>query len=175
MPTEDSTPTNKLPAPPPAPSDTPMWVSLAEREVGVQELSGQLANPRIVEYLKTVHLPTAMANSDETPWCSAFMNWVMERCGFPGTGKANARSWLSWGSPMVVPKRGAVLIFSADTRGKTAGHVTLCYEQFPGTRIEYRCLGGNQNNRVGLGHYPASRLIGVRWPSYGVPPHANTK
>lgn len=147
--------------------DVPEWFAIAEHEIGIQEVAGPGSNPRVVEYLKTTSLPASMAESDDTPWCSAFVNWCMERAGIQGTGRANARSWLTWGQPLQMPRVGAVMVFSREQAGASAGHVSLFVrdEQMPSGKTVYWCLGGNQNNRVSVNMYPAARLIGIRWPT----------
>ena len=66
------------------------WIDIAKGEMHQAEIPGPMANPRIVEYHATTSLK---ATFDEVPWCSAFVNWVMEQAGIKGTGSAKARSW----------------------------------------------------------------------------------
>lgn len=147
----------------------PPWLTIAIHQLGVQEIAGKMANPKIVEYLRTTKLPDSMRVSDETPWCSAFVNWCMERSGIPGTGLANARSWLTWGESLAKPKRGAVMVFADDARGPSAGHVTFYWETTTtliGGSTLYDCLGGNQGNKVCMRRYPPARLLAIRWPTH---------
>lgn len=127
--------------------------ALGER--GVLETPGAGDNPRVVEYLRTTTLPLALASEDETPWCSAFVNWCMTRAGVKGTGSAAARSWLSWGHPLEEPRRGCVAVLSRDG----GGHVGF-YLRTVGSQIHL--FGGNQNNMVGVRAYDRSRLLGYR-------------
>jgi uncharacterized protein (TIGR02594 family) len=140
----------------------PLWLAVALGEKDVAEYPGALANPRIVEYLKSTtleHDPAALR--DETPWCSAFVNWCFEQCSMPGTNSARARSWLDWGDPILLPKLGCVAVFSAHARGPTAGHVGFFWGQ---TQEQVHVYGGNQQNKVCLHLYERARLIGYRWP-----------
>jgi uncharacterized protein (TIGR02594 family) len=77
------------------------WMDIAVAELGVHEdsLPGQ-HNARIVEYHQTT---TLKSTDDETPWCSAFVNWVMRQSGRTGTDSAAAKSWLGWGSDVTNP------------------------------------------------------------------------
>jgi uncharacterized protein (TIGR02594 family) len=139
----------------------PPWLTIARREVGVREVPGANANPRIIEYLASCPgLPADMRSSDETPWCSAFVNWVMRESGVTGTRRANARSWLTWGQACE-PQRGAVAVFSRPP-DPASGHVAF-FERREGERVIV--LGGNQGNAVSVAAYPASRLLGYRWPA----------
>jgi uncharacterized protein (TIGR02594 family) len=134
------------------------WMNIARGELNQRELAGaKNNNPRILEYLATVgHYPT-----DETPWCSAFANWVMRQSGLRGTGAANARSWLQWGYPIANPEYGCVTVFK---RGKSSwqGHVAFYWGQEGNTLL---VLGGNQRDSVSIGRYPKKNLLGFRWPN----------
>ena len=142
-------------------SPLPKWLSIAELELGVSEVAGKGANPRIVEYQRSCpSLPEAMKVTDETAWCSAFANWCMHQAGFKGTGLANARSWLTWGEPISL-KAGAVAVLSSPL-GAEHGHVAFVLAELDKSVV---LLGGNQGNRVSITTYPRDRLLAYRWPS----------
>ena len=132
---------------------------VAVMEIGQKELIGQRSNPRILEYLDTTKVPETML-LDETPWCSAFVNWCIVQAGGKGTGSASARSWLSWGAVVEHPKRGDLAIFSS-SRGPQSGHVGF-FHSFDHSCQGIRLLGGNQGNEVRLSVYPINRLLGYR-------------
>jgi uncharacterized protein (TIGR02594 family) len=142
-------------------ANDPPWLKRAFADLGIQELPGAAARPRIVEmYAKAGH---PEIKSDEVAWCSAAVNaWMMES-NIRGTGSLVARSWLSWGravdSRKIIP-RGAVLIFR---RGKSSwqGHVCLCLNDRDGTLT---VIGGNQKDGVTIDRYRKAALIGARWP-----------
>jgi uncharacterized protein (TIGR02594 family) len=144
-----------------AAGDGPKWHQIAHREMetGVDEISGpQGHNPRIVEY----HAATSLsATDDETPWCSSFANWCMMKAGQDRTNSAAARSWLTWGEKVEVPRKGCVVVFSRPP-SPSSGHVAF-FEEIRGPRIFV--LGGNQSNQVSIASYPASRLLAYRWPA----------
>jgi uncharacterized protein (TIGR02594 family) len=101
-------------------------------------------------------------NPATTAWCAAFVNGVLGASGGKGTGKLNARSFLSWGQPVDDPQEGDVVVFS---RGNSSwqGHVGF----YMGTEVRngetyIKVLGGNQSNKVKESYYPASRLLGYR-------------
>lgn len=139
-------------------SNKPIWMDVAEKELGVAEVPGDQDNPRIVEYHQAT---TLKATDDETAWCSAFVNWCMQQAKVLGTGSAAARSWLTWGKKLDIPEYGCICIFSRGTN-PAQGHVGF----YVGTDgwSHVKVLGGNQGNKVSVQSYPLSRLLGYRWP-----------
>lgn len=136
------------------------WLKVAKAEMarGVVEIAGDQDNPRIVEY----HSATTLhATDDETPWCSAFANWVMKQAGIKGTGLANARSWLDWGRKLDAPVPGCVVVLKRGT-SPTSGHVGF-YLEPKGDRIAV--LGGNQGNSVKVSNYLVADVLGYRLPA----------
>lgn len=140
----------------------PQWLRIARAELGTKEISGDGHTSRIIEYHATTSL---RARDDETPWCSAFVNWCMGQAGYAGTNRANARSWLAWGRPLEVPVPGCVVILSRGSPSGQSGHVGFLVSSRPGF---VRLLGGNQSNQVCEADYPNYRWLGYRWP-VGVP------
>jgi uncharacterized protein (TIGR02594 family) len=142
-------------------TNDPPWLKRAFADLGLQELPGAAARPRIVEmYAKAGH---PEIKSDEIAWCSAAVNAWMVEANIRGTGSLVARSWLSWGRAVEMRKtipRGAVLVLR---RGKSSwqGHVCLCLEDRDGTLT---VIGGNQSDGVTIDRYRKAALIGARWP-----------
>lgn len=138
----------------------PPWMDVAFSQHGVREIPGPKANPQILAYHATT---TLRATSDETPWCSAFVNWCFHRARLMGTDSARARSWLDWGVPLQRPVIGCVAVLQRPARGPDAGHVALWWSH----RNPQECwlYGGNQDNTVGLKAYPRIDILGFRWPS----------
>jgi uncharacterized protein (TIGR02594 family) len=135
----------------------PEWLRLARKEVGVKESPGFENNPVVQQYYVdagTGKMP------DSVPWCAAFVGAMLKRAGYKGTGMLAARTYLNWGTKLVKPKLGCIVVFE---RGnvKWQGHVTLFIKEH-GPYI--RCLGGNQNDAVTYADYPKSKLLGYRWP-----------
>lgn len=138
---------------------------LAERFIGIEEISGQLDNPLIMAMLK---LDMNWPEHDEVPWCSAFANWICWLARLPRSKNLRARSWLEVGrgiplkdavvGDIIVLKRG-----SGDQPGPEVidapGHVGF-FAGHSGMFIEV--LGGNQSDTVKVSRYLASRLLGVR-------------
>ncbi len=147
-----------------ATSDNP-WYGIAIGEIGEKEKRGpSLNNPRIVEYLSSTRLGKKAASRDETPWCSAFVNWCMEQADIEGTNSARARSWLGWGVELEEPRKGCVVVFR---RGKPwQGHVAFCTGiRLLGLAAMVECLGGNQNDSVCIKNYKESDVLSYRWPA----------
>ena len=137
------------------------WLEIARGEIGVKEIAGELANPRILEYLRSTSLGAWGQGRDETAWCSAFVNWCVVQAGIEGTGSAMARSWLGWGVECA-PEPGCIVVLK---RGKPpSGHVGFL-DEWSGPDNTIRLLGGNQQNAVNVTTYPTSRVLGYRWPA----------
>lgn len=141
------------------------WMAIAEQEKGVGEVPGSGNNPRILEYFQsTTNLSKSATSRDETPWCSAFVNWCLEQAGYERTKNALARSWLNWGQALTTPRRGCIVVFQ---REKKFGHVGFYLEE---TETHIKVLGGNQQNletqifEVSEKYYPKSELLGYRIP-----------
>ncbi|WKZ34379.1 MAG: TIGR02594 family protein [Anaerolineales bacterium] len=154
----------KVPYIPPPGEDFP-WMAIAEAEQGISEIPGRGNNPRVLEYLRsTENLGTHALSRDETPWCSAFVNWCLQQAGYEPTKNALARSWLYWGQEVETPRRGCIVIFR---RERIYGHVGFYLGE---TETHIKVLGGNQHNpqtkifEVSEKYYPKSELMGYRIP-----------
>jgi uncharacterized protein (TIGR02594 family) len=144
------------------------WMDIAKAELGVSEnaLPGQ-HNARIVEYQQTC---TLKATTDETPWCSTFVNWVMQQAGYTGTNNALARSWATWGRGIESPEYGCVTVIKkknatsdAATGSSTGNHVAFFVKKSDTT---IRLLGGNQGDKV---KYSTFMLAGYDIIAYRLP------
>jgi uncharacterized protein (TIGR02594 family) len=138
----------------------PKWLDLAIGEKGVKELDGSLSNPRILEYF---NYTTLRAVADEVPWCSAFVNWCLEKSDIKGTNSAASRSFLSWGNVIKEPRLGAIVILK---RGNNTykGHVGFIHSVPPFYSPFIDVLGGNQSNQVCVKKYLKNDVLGYRWP-----------
>jgi uncharacterized protein (TIGR02594 family) len=142
----------------------PPWIPTAEAEIGVKEVKGSEHNERVVEYHSTT---TLQATTDETPWCSSFVNWVMKQAGHKGTNSARAIDWAKWGRKLDRPAYGAIAVFRWNPPPDKKGHVGFVVGR-KGSRIEL--LGGNQGNEVKVQNYGTSKIIAYVVPSdYEVP------
>jgi len=132
-------------------------LDIAKGELGVFETPGIKNTTRIVEY----HATTSIGASDDSvPWCSSFINWVVEQAGYAGTGSPAARSWLKWGKPIDKPVKGCIAVLSRGT-ASWQGHVGIYMEEDDST---ISLLGGNQGDAVNITKYPKSKVLGFRVP-----------
>jgi uncharacterized protein (TIGR02594 family) len=144
-------------APPPkTPSSATPWLDVASKEIGQKEDKAPGANnPRIVEY----HASTkGKFSKDETPWCSSFVNWVMEQSKKPGTDSARALSWKTYGTKSDGPVVGSIAVLDY---GNGKGHVGFVVGR-DGDNIVV--LGGNQHDSVSYRTFPAKAIAEYRLP-----------
>lgn len=137
---------------------SPVWLDVAEKELGIKEIKGINHEERIVEYHRTTSLN---ANDDETPWCSSFVNWCVEKSGLRGTKKAWARSWNFWGVKLKVPAYGCIVVMS---RGSNPAHGHVGFFVGWDGRKKIKVLGGNQGDSVSIVSFPTTRVVSYRWP-----------
>jgi uncharacterized protein (TIGR02594 family) len=149
-------------APTPVVADKAKWMDVAKKEMSQTEIGGSKHNPRIIEYHATT---TLKATTDETPWCSSFVNWVLKKAGIEGTKSAAAASWLTWGKSSTAKPGAIAVIKIKDTENvATSGnHVGFLVKE---TDKHYKILGGNQLDQVKVSAYSKSawKLRGYRWP-----------
>ena len=118
---------------------TMLDILLEESLLGVEEIAGSEANPRIMEYHRTT---TIQATDDITPWCSSCLNWVAIQAGYVGTDSAASATWRTWGKKLEKPTKGCVIGF---VRKDGSGHVGLYLEEDDST---YTIPGGNQGDMI---------------------------
>jgi uncharacterized protein (TIGR02594 family) len=106
--------------------------------------------------------PTAM----QRRWCARFLNLVLSKTGYRGTGSDAARSFASYGRRINEPRIGAIAVLS---RGKdqNLGHVGIV------TGVDANgnpvIISGNHGRRVGESTYPRGRVIAYVMPADGPP------
>jgi conserved hypothetical protein TIGR02594 len=135
------------------------WLPIAYGELGVKEIGGKGANSRIVEYLHSTNLGARDANTDETWWCSAFVNWCVKKAGRAGTDDAAALSWASWGKEATAPVPGDIVVFD---RGGGHGHVGFFVSA---TATTVKLLGGNQDDEVEIKDWLRKDVYTIRKPA----------
>jgi len=109
-----------------------------------------------------------------TEWCAAFVNAVLEESGIESNKDhaypLTARAYLDWGQ--AVSKKdiepGDIVVFPRGNEG-WQGHVGFYVRTQIVNGVEYYyILGGNQNNKVSLELYRASRALGIRRQSQSI-------
>lgn len=133
------------------------WMKIAKAELGTKEIVGPEHNKRVLEYHATT---TLKAKTDEVPWCSSFVNWVLAQSGYKTTRSAAARSWIRYGKECAL-QYGAIVVTSRGS-DPTAGHVAFCTNH--DSKYVY-LLGGNQSNSVSITRMPIARILAVRMPT----------
>jgi uncharacterized protein (TIGR02594 family) len=137
------------------------WMKIARKKLGIHEIPGPRANAFIVECLKSTTLGRPGNQSDETAWCSAFANRIMQLAGIKGTNSAWARSWLDWGREPTDEEFGEGVIVVLE-RGGNSGHVGFLEDWDEDGNV--KLLGGNQGNAVSEAWFPMRRVLGYRVP-----------
>lgn len=151
------------------PLEKPNWIKIAEGEKGVKENTSKTKHdPRVMEYHGSVG---GNINTDETPWCSSFVNWVMKKAGKGGTNSAMAISWKKYGEKLDRPAYGAIAVIDWDGPGPGwKGHVGFVVGKKGNSIL---MLGGNQANAVNVKSFPKSKIVAYVVPSgYDVPDSA---
>jgi len=143
----------------------------AARELGIKEIQ-KSDNPRILEYWRATELTV---KSDEVPWCAAFVNWVLMKCGIEGTLSGLAKSFSHWKGGFPIPlsqaRRGDIVVLNRAIPHPTFGHVGF-FDSYDAPINTVRVLGGNQSNAVTVAPYPTSRIISIIRPN--IMPQQNT-
>ena len=134
------------------------WMAIAREKLGIHEIAGPEADGFIVECLKSTTVGYPENESDEIPWCSAFVNRILQLAGYEGTNSAWARNWLEWGveadwGNLIV---GSIVVLQ---RGENSGHVGFFVDS---NEDSIKLLGGNQHDSVSYAWFPQSRILGIR-------------
>jgi uncharacterized protein (TIGR02594 family) len=147
-------------------------IEVAKKFIGVKEIPGVNHNGKIVDMLRLDDISQA---TDETPWCSAFVNYVCWLQGLERSKSLSARSWLKIGreidiesaapgNVIVVLKRGV-----GNQPGKEVlqapGHVGF-FNGLTDLRKRISVLGGNQSDSVKISSFPLDLLLSCRELSY---------
>lgn len=139
---------------------------IAHKFLGMTEVPGATSNPQILAMLR---LDTSWVQDDQTPWCSAFLNYCCWLADMPRSRSLAARSWLTVGTsiPLSDALIGDVVVLS---RGKppqpdasviaAPGHVGFFFGLEGTDKVVL--LGGNQGDKVSGASFPKSRILGVR-------------
>jgi len=127
-------------------------------EFGISEINGPANNRRIVQYSKDIGYGKTVLTED-TAWCSIFINWCAQKSGLESSGKLNARSWLNVGEEVKTPIAGDIVILWRENKTSWKGHVGIYINELKG---KIYVLGGNQSNQVKISGYDSGRLLGYR-------------
>lgn len=134
-------------------------INIALSQYGVTETVGIQHNPIVLNYFKEIG--HTWVTTDETAWCSSFINWVALKAKIQRSHKLTARSWLNVGYKIKQPELNDLVIFWRHKKSSWKGHVGFFIGYTEDKKYIY-VLGGNQNNQVNIKKYPAYRLLGFR-------------
>jgi uncharacterized protein (TIGR02594 family) len=143
--------------------DDPEYLKIAfgYLEQNIQEIPGIKAHPMILKFLESVDgAPEELIVTDETPWCSAFVNNCVEEAGLEGTESLAASSWKNWGHEVEYGERGAITLIYTNTG--SGYHVCFFVDS---DEDGVFCLGGNQSNRVKISKYSWDKVAHFRLPN----------
>ncbi|MEY2653120.1 MAG: hypothetical protein RLZZ524_147 [Pseudomonadota bacterium] len=141
----------------------PQWLAIARPLLGLHEIRGAEHSPEILGMWRAIK--RSGIQSDEVPWCAAFVGACLERAGIRSSRFESAASYLTWGVRLDGPVHGCIVIFSRDG----GGHVGFVVGQDSAGRL--LVLGGNQGDQVSVKAFPRDRVTGYRWP-VDVPIHS---
>lgn len=134
----------------------PAWMVEARRHIGTREIPGKRHEPKILAWWKKIR--RGGIQSDEVPWCAAFVGACLEHVGIVSSRFESARSYMTWGIPIPAPVPGCVAVFSR----AGGGHVGFVVASVDDGRL--LILGGNQGDAVSIAPFDRNRVIGYRWP-----------
>lgn len=139
---------------------------IAQRFVGLKEMPGAMNEPLVLGMLR---LDSKWVEKDETPWCSAFANFVCHLLELPRSRSLAARSWLTVGTsiPLTDARVGFDVVILSRGTGKqpgadvlnAPGHVGFYAGQDAANVL---LLAGNQGDAVSIASFPKSRILGIR-------------
>ncbi len=133
------------------------WIKIASEYLGIAEIPGASTSGVISGWLRKLK---AWWNDDETPWCGTFVGYCLSESGIvvPKCWM-RALAWAEWGRPLLVPRVGAVVVFSRIG----GGHVGFVVGIDPSGNL--MVLGGNQANKVSISAFDPARVVSYRWPT----------
>jgi uncharacterized protein (TIGR02594 family) len=108
---------------------------------------------------------TYKTTTSKTPWCAAFVCWLMSASGYKNTRSAGAKDQEKLGIACPDDEPGAIMVWE-HTNGSMMGHkhTNVLIKKISSNTWE--CVGGNQSNSVSIANYgsPDYRLVSSRRP-----------
>lgn len=131
----------------------------APSSFGAPSFSMGYSGSRLVEIARS-QIGNGPRYGRRTLWCARFMNYVVERAGYRGTGSDMAASFARYGHRVSGPQIGAIAVMS---RGRRGGHVGVV----SGVTAEGDpiIISGNHGHRVAEGVYPRGRIYAYVVPA----------
>ncbi len=145
-------------------------LDVAKKYLGLHEVKD---NKALKEFLHKNSIDGDIAvDPAKTAWCACFVNACLRVVGIRGTGRQNARSFLTFGKLIYDKKKGLgkitdarpgdIIVFERGTGANRLwqGHVTFIDSVKLGG---FTCVGGNQSDAV-TSHFYArdNTILGIR-------------
>ena len=132
------------------------WIQIAFDELN-KNISENGANPEILKYFSHTQLTGKDAQTDQTPWCAAYVNYCLEISGVLGTSSALAYSFKGYGTNLENNSTyGAIAIMNYSHVGFVIGQ---------DTKGRIILLGGNQSNAVNTSPNSSFDVLKYVYPS----------
>jgi uncharacterized protein (TIGR02594 family) len=111
---------------------------------------GENNNSKIINFFKEIRF--GGIKNDDTPWCAAFVSYVLLKAGLPFQNSLLARSYIDYKTERKEkPDIFDIVIFSRGAKNGPFGHVGFYIGEDKDT---IHILGGNQNNEVNISSFP---------------------
>lgn len=136
-----------------------LGIDIAKSKLGLHEKRNR---KEVMECFKSVLLKGEyLLDPVTTPWCARFIGFCERKAGKPGTGKDNARSYLTYGTKVKLPeaREGDIVVFTRGT-SNWQGHVAYFVKDNKDGTI--KVLGGNQIDSVCYRNYDTDDILGIR-------------
>lgn len=130
---------------------------IAKGFIGLKEVKGEQHNPIILNFFASIG--HSWAQTDETAWCAAFVNYCCKTAMDKHTGKLNARSFLDFGIETNDPVEGDIVVIWRESPRSWKGHVGFFVKK---DKSHVYIYGGNQANAVNVTAYPIERVLSYR-------------
>jgi uncharacterized protein (TIGR02594 family) len=124
---------------------------------GLEEITGEENNPKILAMF--AEIGHDWVQTEDTAWCSAFINYLCKRMDYERSGRLDARSWLRVGIELDKPELGCIVVLWRESISSWKGHVGFYINE--DDKYIYT-LGGNQLGAVCVWRYPKERLLSYR-------------
>ena len=134
---------------------SPLLIALGE--YGNTSVNGSVNNPNVLKYFSEIG--HSWVKDDDTPWCAAFLSWVLLRANRGSPKTLLARKFLEYGQPTTIPETGDIVVLWRIKKEGPYGHCGLFIKE---TAKGIFVLGGNESGMVRISEYPKYQLLGYR-------------
>lgn len=136
------------------------WLEEAKKEIGVSEHT-VIGSKAVDQMWRDSKMSGLVGTAKTVPWCSGFVNAMLERSGIRSTRSDSSKSYIDYGIKLSEPKYGCIVVFSRSG----GGHVGFCVGKTKDGNL--LILGGNQSDAVNIKSFPTDRVIAYRYPDVG--------